>query len=114
MFLKKKKNYSEVSENNLNINSDYFNIFQNELKNIFNDNSINNNPFCNHENSDVNKNICTDILMDKMIDKPTKPNNSDTFNKFDKLQNYKNIELNDNDVFFINLINKHMKMNKKN
>lgn len=38
-YEKKKKVYSEVSDTNKNINSDYFFIFQNELKKMFHDNT---------------------------------------------------------------------------
>jgi hypothetical protein len=94
MFKTKKKEYSEISESKLNINSDYFNIFQNELKNLFSsdkNNIIENN---NIENININENILTE--------KNTTTNNNNI-----------NIELDDNDIFFINMFVKHINKNNK-
>jgi hypothetical protein len=105
MFKTKKKEYSEVSESKLNINSDYFNIFQNELKNLFssdknniiennNIENININENNNIENININENILTE--------KNTTTNNNNI-----------NIELDDNDIFFINMFVKHINKNNK-
>ena len=93
-YQKKKKEYSEVSDNKLNINSDYFNIFQNELKNIFN----NNNDVINKTNNEVNNDVIN------------KTNNDVNINLIKKMfnTNYKNIELNNNDIFFLNLFINHI------
>jgi hypothetical protein len=96
MFKTKKKEYSEISESKLNINSDYFNIFQNELKNLFSsdkNNIIENN---NIENININENILTE--------KNIVVNNNN---------NNINIELDDNDIFFINMFVKHINKNNK-
>jgi hypothetical protein len=74
MFGAKKKHYSEVSESKKNINSDYYNIFKNELKKMFSDDTI------------INDNI--------------KSNNNDIKKK---------IELDDKDIFFINLFSNYVK-----
>lgn len=89
-YQKKKKEYSEVSENKLNINSDYFDIFQNELKNIFNNN--NNDQITNYQ--PANDTITNDLVI----------NSAENNNSIRKMfnTNYKNIELNNNDIFFLN------------
>lgn len=73
MFGAKKKHYSEVSESKKNINSDYYNIFKNELKKMFSDDTI------------INDNI--------------KSNNNIK----------KKIEIDDKDIFFINLFSNYVK-----
>lgn len=75
MFGAKKKHYSEVSESKKNINSDYYNIFENEFKKMFSDNTI-----------------IKDII---------KSNNNDVVKK--------KIELDDKDIFFINLFSNYVK-----
>ena len=94
MFKTKKKEYSEISESKLNINSDYFNIFQNELKNLFSSDKNNNTKNNNIENNNINENILTE--------KNTITNNNNI-----------NIELDDNDIFFINMFVKHINKNNK-
>lgn len=81
-YEKKKKVYSEVSDTNKNINSDYFNIFQYELKKMFHDNTETNNV--------ETKNI--ELTNDEM--------------KNDKI---KNIKLTNEDIVFINLFSKYIK-----
>lgn len=74
MFDVKKKHYSEVSESKKNINSDYYNIFKNDLKKMFSDDTA------------INDNI--------------KSNNNNIKKK---------IELDDKDIFFINLFSNYIK-----
>ena len=94
MFKTKKKEYSEISESKLNINSDYFNIFQNELKNLFSSDKNNIIEDNNIENININENI--------LMEKNTTTNNNNI-----------NIELDDNDIFFINMFVKHINKNNK-
>ena len=113
MFYQKKKEYSEISESNLNINSDYFNIFQNELKNLFPNNNKNNN-----KNNDKNC-VILESNTHNDIDINTKINCSLMPKKIHKIENrminsdFKNIELNNTDIFFINMFIKHIKNNNK-
>lgn len=72
-YEKKKKNYSEVSDTNKNINSDYFNIFKNEFKKMF--------PINTETNNEI-----------KIVDTETV-----------------NIELDNNDIVFINIFSKYIK-----
>lgn len=83
LYEKKKKNYSEVSDTNKNINSDYYNIFQNEFKKMF--------SISNPINIEADNNIkIDDIEADNNIE-----------------ANY--IELDNNDIVFINLFSKYIK-----
>lgn len=89
---KKKKNYSEVSDTNKNINSDYFNVFQNEFKKMF-PNSIETNDIKINDIK-INDNEANDIKVND------KESNDINFN---------NIELDNNDIVFINLFSKYIK-----
>lgn len=84
-FEKKKKVFSEVSDANKNINSDWFDIFQNEFKNMFNPNDPN--------YSDSTK-----------IEKSQKPETNN---------NLKSIELEEQDIFYIQIFSQYIKNNKK-
>jgi hypothetical protein len=160
-YQKKKKEYSEVSENKLNINSEYFNIFQNELKKLFpNENNIKNHNKDSKDNKDnkdnkdsadsadsvdsadngnngnngdvkKNKNKNKDKNKNKNKNIPKNPNgnicknadikisNDDIIEKNHKIgnkmvnSNFKNIELNNGDIFFINKFIEHIKTNNK-
>ena len=69
-FEKKKKVYSEVSDVNKNINSDYFNVFQNEFKNMFYNETINNNETIkSHSVKLTNNDIVFIHLFSKYIKK---------------------------------------------
>lgn len=83
---KKKKDYSEVSDTKKIINSDYFNMFQSEFKKMFSDKN-------SDKNLEINKNLET----------------NNQFNTNNKVKNKINIEIDDNDIFFINLFSKYMK-----
>jgi len=89
MFGAKKKHYSEVSESNKNINSDYYDIFKNEFKNMFSNDTM------------INDNIKSDNIKPDNI----KPDNIKSDNNNIK----KKIELNDKDIFFINLFSNYVK-----
>jgi len=99
-YHKKKKEYSEVSENKLNINSDYFNIFQNELKNIFNKN---NNEVINQTiDQTINDKVNNKKIYNDVNNEATN-NLNNNFTKKMFNTNYKNIELNNNDIFLLNM-----------
>lgn len=112
MFYKKKKEYSEVSETNLNINSDYFKIFQNELKNIF-PNDINNNTNLNYNSDNIdidnkisdnlNKNIEDTFISNKNL------NCKDFSNNKMINESFKKVSLDKYDIFIINMFVKHFK-----
>lgn len=132
MFYKnKKKEYSEVSESKLNINSDYFNIFQNEFKKYFPNNNINDDTINKHDhlnknyNSADNNNIINvnnDINTNTNTNTKTKTNtnintikeiNNKFLNKNTMVNDtFKNVELDNNDIFFINLFVQHINKNK--
>lgn len=91
MFFEKKKNiFSEVSDTNKNINSDYYNVFQNEFKKLFQ--SQNNDEL---------------IMNDKNI--PIENDHIKNLNVEDNISNnFKSVSINDNDIFFINLFSKYL------
>lgn len=65
---KKKKVYSEVSDTNKNINSDYFNVFQNEFKNLFCNQSLNNiKNDTEIIESDIIKSSCLDLTNNDIV-----------------------------------------------
>lgn len=94
MFEKKKKEYSEISETGLNINSDYFKILHKEFKSLFvekNNDDLNNN--------DLNNNVSIET------------NNINVEQKLNiKLSNLPNnkIELNNQDIFYIGLFSRYI------
>lgn len=105
-YQKKKKEYSEVSESKININSDYFNVLKNEFNNFFS----------KKKNDDINILKSNDININSNENQTTQKNEINNKTKIEnKMENkmsnlnYKNIEINDNDVFFINMISKHIK-----
>lgn len=86
---KKKKEYSEVSETGLNINSDYFKILHKEFKSLF-----------------VEKNTDSDTDNNDDIN-----NNCETSIKLDNVQNNE-IDLDNKDIFYIGLFSKYISNNQ--
>lgn len=85
----KKKHYSEVSESKKNINSDYYDIFENEFKKLFSSNQKENKQIENKQTENEQK------------------ENKQTENK--QTENIVKIDINERDIFFINLFSKHIK-----
>ncbi len=128
-YQKKKKEYSEVSESKLNINSDYFNIFQYEFKKYFSNDKNDNKNYIGGENISNNNddgetnNIDKSVNTIENIKENTMENTNilaDNNNKTNITNNsktmvntsFKNVELEDNDIFFINLFTQYI--NKSN
>ena len=112
-FQKKKKEFSEISESKLNINADYFDMFKNEFENLFpNKNNKNNKNYKNDKNDKNDENNENDKNNEN---DENDENNENDENKIKKMSNsiIKNVELTDNDIFFINLFVKTYKKNKK-
>lgn len=96
---KNKKLYSEVSDTKKNINSDYFNIFQSELKNLFPENKIK--TIIDNKES----------ISNNIINNETNNKTNNEKNKFTN-KNKCDIEIDNQDVFFINLFSNHIKNNE--
>ena len=94
----KKKEYSEISEENLNINSDYFNIFQKEFKNMFQTNNTN----------DINIIDNVDNINNNDLKIHPKINSNEILKNAHTKSNKKNILLDDKDIFFINTFYKYI------
>lgn len=86
---KKKKEYSEVSETGLNINSDYFKILHKEFKSLFVEKNTNSDA---DNNNNINNNGETSIKLDDV------PNNE--------------IDLDNKDIFYIGLFSKYISNNQ--
>lgn len=107
---KKKKIYSEVSETNKNINSDYYNIFQSEFKKMFSTNQL-----TQLERSEQLAKV--DLTEQVEYTEPVKSINLNNLNITQKPkfvnEKYETVELDNVDIFFINLFSEYV-INKNN
>ena len=102
-FIKKNKEFSEVPENDLKINKEYYDLFQNELNELFNYNKKYNNVDSNNISSN---NIDSNNIDSNNIDSNNNINNINNITKIDKK---KNINLDKNDIINIKMFIQHIK-----
>ena len=113
-MLDNNKEYSEVSDKDLNINSDYFNLFQNELNLLLDTNKYPNNYQINKENIefDSTRYDNTELNTDKKNIIIDNNNNNIKIEQIKPLDN-KNINLNVNKNKYNSKKNKKKNTNNK-
>ena len=99
-----KKEFSEVSEKDLNINQEFFNLFQNELNNIYNKesviNDLNQTNLINQNDTIYNKHKKMDKYAKNLKKIKVKKNQIDTSN----IDKNNIIKIDEQDIFIIKLL----------
>jgi hypothetical protein len=104
-----KKDFSEVSEKDLNINQEFFNLFQNELNNIYNKESVNNElNQSNYNDTIYNKQEKPNKIAKNLKKKKVKKEKKNQINQIDisdtNITKNNIIKIDEQDIFIIKLL----------